>query len=307
MTRSYPVLIGTLAFVWGASYLFIKVAVEDIEPAPAMFLRLAVAAALLVPFVLWREGVRAGLAELRGAWRAGLVLGLVNTSLPFTLIAWGETHIDSGVAAIANATVPLFNALLVIRILPSERLSGTRFAGVALGFVGVAVLAGGHPGGGWWGAAGTLAVVAASFAYALGGIYGQIRVRGTAGPVLAAAAMVGGTLWLLPLAVLQAPTELPGWKAVGSVLALAILGTAFAQLVVFRALRLHGSSRLSLVTYLMPPIALVYGALLLDEPITAAAIAGLALILGGVAVGSGVLRLPRREPQADAEPVAPRP
>ena len=305
MTRSYPVLIGTLAFVWGASYLFIKVAVEEIEPAPAMFLRLAVAAALLVPFVLRREGVGAGLTQLRGAWRAGVVLGLVNTALPFTLIAWGETHIDSGVAAVANATVPLFNALLVIRILPSERLSGTRLAGVALGFVGVAVLAGGHPGGGWWGVAGTLAVVAASLAYAFGGIYGQIRVRGTSGPVLAAAAMVGGTLWLLPLAVVQAPTEAPSLKAVGSVLALAVLGTAFAQLILFRALRLHGSARLSLVTYLMPPIALVYGALLLDEPVTAAAIAGLALILGGVAVGSGVLRLPRRAPET--EPVAPRP
>ena len=104
---------------------------------------------------------------------------------------------------------------------------------------------------------------------------------------------------------MQAPADLPGWKAVGSVLALAVLGTAFAQLILFRALRLHGSARLSLVTYLMPPIALVYGALLLDEPITAAAIAGLALILGGVAVGSGVVRLPWRAPET--EPVAPRP
>lgn len=296
MTRSYPVLIGTLAFVWGASYLFIKVAVEEIEPAPAMFLRVAVAAALLVPFVLWREGMRAGLGELRGAWQAGLVLGFVNAALPFTLIAWGETHIDSGVAAIANATVPLFNALLVIRFLPSERLSAARFAGVALGFVGVAVLAGGGPGGGWWGVAGTLAVVAASLAYAAGGIYGQIRVRGTSGPVLAASAMLGASLYLLPLAVVQAPTEAPGWKAVGSVLALAVVGTAFAQLVVFRALRLHGSARFSLVTYLMPVIAIVYGALLLDEEVSAAALGGLALILGGVAVGSGALRVSRREP-----------
>jgi drug/metabolite transporter (DMT)-like permease len=113
---------------------------------------------------------------------------------------------------------------------------------------------------------------------------------------------VGGSLWLLPLAVVQAPAELPGWKAVGSILALAVVGTAFAQLLVFRALRLHGASRLSLVTYLMPPIALAYGALLLDETITAAAIAGLALILGGVAVGSGVLRLSRREPEAEPAP-----
>ena len=232
------------------------------------------------------------------------MLGLVNAALPFTLIAWGETHIDSGVAAIANATVPLFNALLVIRFLPSERLSGARFAGVALGFAGVAVLAGGHPGGGWWGVAGTLAVVAASLAYASGGIYGQKRVHGTSGPVLAAAAMVGGSLWLLPLAVVQAPADVPGWKAVGSVLALAVLGTAFAQLILFRALRLHGSARLSLVTYLMPPIALVYGALLLDErspPPQSAGCAHSRRRRGRLRS----LRLPRRTPET--EPVTPHP
>jgi drug/metabolite transporter (DMT)-like permease len=301
LTRSYPVLIGGLAFVWGASYLFIKVAVDEIEPAPMMFVRLVVAAALLVPFVLWREGAAEGLAQLRGAWRAGLVLGLVNAAVPFTLIAWGEKHIDSGVAAIANATVPIFNAVLVLKFLPSERLSGARLVGVALGLVGVGVLAGAHPEGGWWGVAGTMAVVLASLAYAAGGIYGQKRVRGTSGPVLAAASMVGGALLLLPLAVLQAPSDVPGWKATGSVLALAVLGTALAQLVLFRALRLHGSARLSLVTYLMPPIALVYGAVLLDEPVTAGALAGLALILGGVALGSGGLRLARRAPATAAQ------
>jgi drug/metabolite transporter (DMT)-like permease len=298
MTRSYAVLVGTLAFVWGASYLFIKVAVGEIAPAPLMCFRMAVAASLLVPFVLWREGPRNGLRQLRGAWRAGLVLGVINGALPFTLIAWGEQHVDSGVAAVANATVPIFNALIVLRFLPAERLSGARLAGVAMGLVGVGVLAGLTPGGGWWGVAGTMAVVLASLAYAAAGVYGQKRVRGTSGPVLAAASMVGGALVLAPLAVAQAPAELPGWKATGSVLALAILGTALAQLILFRTLRLHGSSRLSLVTYLMPPIALAYGAVLLDERLTVGAVGGLALILGGVALGSGALRLPRREPAA---------
>jgi drug/metabolite transporter (DMT)-like permease len=303
VTRSYPVLIGILAFVWGASYLFIKVAVDEIEPAPMMFVRVTVAAALLVPFVLWREGTRDGLAQLRGAWRAGIVLGLINAALPFTLIAWGEKHVDSGVAAIANASVPIFNALLVLKFLPSERLSPPRLAGVGIGLVGVGVLAGVHPEGGWWGVAGTMAVVVASLLYAGGGVYGQKRVRGMSGPVLAAASMVGAAVFLLPFAMLQAPADVPGWKATGSVLALAVLGTALAQLILFRALRLHGSSKLSLVTYLMPPIALAYGALLLDERITAGAIAGLALILAGVALGSGAVRIPRREPA----PLTPRP
>ncbi len=300
MTRSYLTLLSFLAFVWGASYLFIKVAVDEIEPAPMMFARLAIAATLLLAFLLWREGVGSGLRQLRAAARAGLVLGFVNAAVPFTLLAWGEKHIDSGVAAIANSTVPIFNALLVIKFLPSERLSAGRLVGVLVGFAGVGVLAGGNPDGGWWAAAGTLAVVVASLSYAVGSIYGQLRVRGTSGPVLATASMIGGALILLPFAAFQVPSQVPSWEATGSVLALAVAGTAAAQLVLFRMLRLHGSARAVLVTYLMPPIALFYGATLLGESITAAAVAGLALILGGVAIGSGAVRLPRRAPVPQA-------
>jgi drug/metabolite transporter (DMT)-like permease len=291
MTRAYWPLLLLLAAIWGASYLFIKVAVEDVEPAPMMFFRLALAFLLLLPLVV----ARGALGELRRSWRAGLVLGIANGAIPFTLIAWGEKHIDSGVAAIANATVPLFVALLLIRFLPSERLSRSRLAGVLLGLAGVAVLTGGQPAaGGWWAVAGTLAVVVASLSYGIAGVYGQVRVQGTSGPVLATASMAGGALALLPIAVFQLPDELPSGKAIGSLLALTVLGTAFAQLILFRMLRLHGSARLSLVTYLMPPVALFYGALLLDEAVRPEAIAGLALILVGVAVGSGKMR---RRPQ----------
>jgi drug/metabolite transporter (DMT)-like permease len=215
--------------------------------------------------------------------------------LPFCLIAWGEMHVDSGVAAIANATVPLFNALLVVRFLPSERLSGPRLAGVLSRPRRSRGATGGQPSaGGWWAVAGTLAVVLASLAYAAGGVYGQLRVRGTAGPVLAAASMTGGALVLLPIALFQLPDEMPSGEAIGSVLALAVLGTALAQLILYLMLRLHGSSRLSLVTHLLPPVALFYGALFLDEPVRPEAVGGLALILAGVAVGSGKMR---RRPQ----------
>ena len=291
MTRAYWPLLTLLAAVGGASYLFIKVAVEDVEPAAMMFFRLAIAAALLLPVV----AAQGRLGEVARAWRPGLVLGIVNAAVPFTLIAWGEKHVDSGVAAIANATVPIFVALLLIRFIPSERLSRARLSGILLGLVGVGVLTGGQPAaGGWWAVAGTLAVVVASFSYGVGGVYGQLRVRGTAGPVLATASMVGGALVLAPLAVWQLPREVPSPEAIGSLLALAVLGTAFAQLILFRMLRLHGSARLSLVTYLMPPVALFYGALLLDEPLRPEMLAGLALILGGVAIGSGKMR---RRPQ----------
>lgn len=300
MLRGYVPLLAIVAAIWGASYLFIKVAVDEIEPAAMMFLRTLLAALILVPFVLRQVGLRQGLAEFRAAAVPGLVLGVVNAALPFTLIAWGEQHVDSGVAAIANATVPIFNALIVIRFIPSERLSPQRLAGLLVGLAGVGVLAGVNPEGGWWAVAGTLAVVLASLSYAAGGVYGQLRVHGTRGPVLAAASMVGAALVLLPFAAFQVPAELPSWEATGSLLALSIGGTALAQLVLYRMLRLHGSSRLSLVTYLMPPIALFYGALLLDEAVTVGVLGGLALILAGVALGSGAVRLPRREPAAAA-------
>jgi drug/metabolite transporter (DMT)-like permease len=300
VTRSYVWGISFLAGVWGASYLFIKVAVEEIEPAPMMFFRLLLAAALLLPFLLVREGVREGAVKLRRAWRPGLVLGLVNAAVPFTLIAWGEKHIDSSIAAIANATVPLFVVLLAIRFRPSERATGARLVGILLGFVGVSVLSGAQAEGGAWAVAGTLAVVVASLSYAIGGLYGAARTEDTAGPVLATASMIGGALILLPLALAQLPDEVPGWKALGSVVALAVGATALGQLVLFRMLRLHGSSRTTLVTYLMPPTAILYGAVLLDEPITVAALTGLALILPGVALGSGAVRLPRRAPVAQA-------
>jgi len=294
MARAYWPLLLLLSAVWGASYLFIKLAVEEIDPATAMAARLLVATLMLHAFLFATRGVRRSLAELRVAWRAGLVLGITNAAIPFTLIAWGEQHVDSGVAAIANASVPIFNALIVFRLLPEERVTGGRLAGVVLGIVGVGVLTGIHPEGDSLAVVGALAVVLASLSYAASGVFGQLRVASVAGSVLATSSTFWGTIVLLPLAVWHAPHEVPGWKAVGSVLALAVAGTAFAQLVLFRMLRLYGAARLSLVTYLLPVTALLYGALLLDERITLSMLGGLALILGGVALGSGAVRLPRR-------------
>jgi drug/metabolite transporter (DMT)-like permease len=293
VNRFAPMLL-TLAAVWGASYLFIKVAVEEIEPAPMMALRTLLAAAVLLGYVLWRFGRGRALAELRAAWRHCLVLGVLNAALPFWLIAWGEQHIDSGLAAVVQASVPIFNALLILRFLPHERLTRTRALGLAIGIVGVAVVTGIHPEGGSVAIVGALAVVLSSLSYASAGVYGQRAVSGTAGPVLAAGSMLAAGLILTPLALFQLPGSVPSLEASASVLALSLLGTALAQLILFRMLALHGSARLSLVTYLMPGFALVYGALILDEAITFATIGGLGLILGGVTLASGAVPLRRR-------------
>ena len=291
-----------LAAIWGASYLFIKLAVDDIEPAPMMAARTLLAGAILAGYLVVTLGRRRALRDLLASWRPALVLGGVNAAIPFWLVAWGEKHIDSSVAGIAQSTVPIFTFLVAARVVPEERVGLGRVLGIALGFLGVAVLAGLDPRGGWWAVAGTLAVVLSSLSYAVGGVYGQLRVRTVSGPVLATGSMLVGGVILLPLALFQLPDRTPSAEALGGLLALTLLGTAFGQLVLFRMLRLFGSRRLSLVTYLMPGFALVYGAVFLSEPITAAALGGLVLILVGVALGSGqrLLGLGGR-----GEPVAP--
>ena len=282
--------------------MFIKVAGRDFEPATMMMLRLAVASTILLVVLAGQRGARAMLTEMRGVGWEGFGLGVVNAAIPFTLIAWGEKHIDSGVAAIANASMPIFVLLLAIRWKPSERVRGLRLVGFLVGFVGVGVLAGVHPEGGWWGAIGTLAVVLASLSYAVGSLWGQRLVVRTSGLTLAATSMLGGLTVLLIPGLRQLPSSAPGWKEIASVLALAVFGTALAQIILYRVLRSDGAARVSLVTFLLPATALLYGTLLLGEPLTWQELAGMALILGGVALGSGALRLPRREPAAAPTP-----
>lgn len=292
-----------LAAIWGASYVCIKVAVEDLEPAPMMAIRALGAGLVLLAYLVVTTGGAQAVSELRRHWRPALVLGIVNAAVPFWLIAWGEKHIDSSVAGIAQATVPIFTFLLAARFLPHEPVGTTRIVGVAVGFVGVAVLAGFDPDVGWLAVLGTLAVVLSSLFYGSAGVYGQHSVRTVPGPVLATGSMLAGGLILLPPALFQIPGHSPSVETIASVLVLTLLGTAFAQLILFRMLRLFGSRRLSLVTYLIPGFAVFYGAVLLDEPITVAALGGLVLILGGVALASGQHLLRSRGRAAQEEPV----
>jgi drug/metabolite transporter (DMT)-like permease len=277
---------GTLSLVWGSSYLFIKVAGRELQPATLMLIRVVVAGVVLAAFL----GAQGQLGELRRAPFGAYLLGLFNSAIPFTLIAWGERHIDSGLAAVANASVPIFAGLLAIRWRPSERPRGSRAVGVGLGLVGVFVLTGAAPGGGWQGIAGIAAVTLASLSYGVSALYGQHLVAHVRGPVLSTTALIGALVVLVPFGIAQAPAHVPGWKALGSVLALAVLGTAVAQLLWFRALRSFGSARTTLVSYLIPATALIYGVVFLSESVSVFELAGFVLILAGVALGSGAVR-----------------
>jgi len=300
VTRRYVPLLLLLTGLWGSSFFFIEIALEEVEPSFLIILRLASAALVLVPVLAVRMGPRVALGRLRAGWRPLLVLGTINAAIPFTLIAWGQKHIDSGIAAIANASVPIFVALLAIRFRPSEKVAGFRALGIVAGLVGVAVLAGANPEGGWWPVAGTLAVVAAAFMYAVGALYGQAHVQSLDTLVIVTGSTLAGALTLLPLALLQAPSSFPGWKTWAAVAGLGIGAMAIGQFVYYVMLGEHGSTKTALVTYLLPGMALALGIVFLDEPLTLAAVAGLALVLLGVALGSGVVRPSRRREPAAA-------
>jgi drug/metabolite transporter (DMT)-like permease len=298
--RGYVTTLLVLAAIWGSSFLFIKVAVDELSPATTMLGRCLVASIALGGILIARRGPARAFRCLRDFGRAGVVLGIVSTALPFWLIAWGETRIDSGIAAIANASMPIFVALLAIRFAPHERVTGVRALGIAIGILGVGVLVGVHPEGGWAGAVGTFAVIVASVSYAAGSLYSQRKLGDASGLLVGAASAFWGAVVLLPFFVFQAPTEAPGWKALISVAALGILGTGVGILLYLYMIEQYGSSRASLVVYLLPVTALLYGALLLDEQVQLTAIVGLALILVGVALGSGVVRTVRRRQAAPA-------
>jgi drug/metabolite transporter (DMT)-like permease len=294
VARGYATTLLVLAAIWGSSFMFIKVAVDELSPAATMFGRCLVASIALGAIMVARRGPGQAFRCLRDFGRAGVVLGIVSTALPFWLIAWGETRIDSGIAAIANASMPIFVVLLAIRFMPGERVTGSRAVGIALGIVGVGVLVGIQPQGGWAGAVGTLAVVVASVSYAVSTLYSQRKLGDSSGLLVSFASAFWGMVVLAPFGIAQAPSDVPSWQALASVAALGLLGTAIGLLLYLYMVEHYGSSRASLVVYLLPVTALFYGAVFLDEAIRVTAIAGLALILAGVALGSGAVKPTRR-------------
>jgi drug/metabolite transporter (DMT)-like permease len=243
-------------------------------------------------------GGRRTLTEIRRNALPLLVVALVNVALPFWLLSWGETRIDSGLASILQAAVPIFNAVVAFGFFREVRVTGLRLLGVAVGFVGVALLVGAQPNGKVLGA---LAVVGMAFCYAVGQLFAGRHLAHVPPPVVAFATTAIAAFVTLPLGIARAPHDVPGWTTIGSVVALAVPGTAIAFLLFYAIIAGAGAAYASLVTYLVPPIALAYGAIFLGERFGAAALGGLALILGGVALGTGGLRRSRLQRRAPSE------
>jgi drug/metabolite transporter (DMT)-like permease len=280
-----------LASLWGASFMFIKIGVRELHPTVLVCLRLGIGALTLAPLLVARVGVRESARQMR-RWLWPLVFtGLVNSAIPIVSISWAEKRIDSGLTAVIQAAAPLFTALLALFFVRSERVGGLRLVGLVVGFGGVALLVGAQPNGDLTAA---LAVVFSALCYAVAALYAARRLGDVPPLVSSVGALGAATLALLPLALTQLPSHFPSWEVTGAVLALAIGGTGVAYLLYYALLAGAGASRSILVTYLVPALALGYGAIFLGEPLTAPALGGLALVLGGVARGTGAVGAARR-------------
>jgi drug/metabolite transporter (DMT)-like permease len=288
-----------LAALWGASFLFIKVGVRELAPTTLICLRLAIGALSILPLALLRLGGRRLVEDLRRFAFPLLVAGVMNSALPITILAWAEKRLDSGLSAVIQAASPLFTALLAIGFVRSERVTGWRLAGLLVGFGGVALLVGAQPSGELSAAA---AIVVTAFCYAVAALYSARRLSAAPPLVTAVGALTWGALVLAPFAAVQGPSSFPSWKVTGALLGLSLGGTGVAYVLYYALLAGPGASYAILVTYLTPAMALLYGAALLGEPVTAVALGGLALVLLGVALGTGALRPLRRRAAVASAP-----
>ncbi|KQP25000.1 ABC transporter permease [Methylobacterium sp. Leaf102] len=281
-----------LSVLWGGSFFFTQVALEALPPVTLVTLRVGLAALILNAVV-----PLSGLAMPRGArvWSAFLGMGLLNNAVPFCLIVWGQTHIASGLAAILNATTPLFTVVAAHFLTADERMTGSRMAGGLVGLAGVAVMVGPAVLAGL-GAdlLAQVAVLGAALSYACAGLFGR-RFRRMGIPPLATAAgqVSASTLILVPIAlVVDRPWTLPmpGAAVVGAVVGIAALSTALAYVLYFRILATAGATNLLLVTFLIPVSAILLGAVVLGERLDPRHIVGMALIGCGLAAIDGRLR-----------------
>ena len=266
-----------LSAIWGASYLFIEIALRDMSPALVAWGRVAAGALVLVALTAPR-GLLRGIGDSIGVV---ILVGAVGVAAPFFLIALGQQEISSSLAGILVSSAPLFTALLAGQVDREERSTGSRLVGVTLGFAGVVILLGVDLSGSSMALLGGLAVVAAGFGYAVSGFI--VKQRTVAIPPLgmAAGVMVAATVLLAPAALLSLPSGGVGAGPVAAVVALGAVGTGIAYAIFYSLISWVGPARTFVVTYIAPGFALIYGVTLLDEPITFGGLTGLALIVGG--------------------------
>ncbi|MBR0679969.1 DMT family transporter [Roseomonas eburnea] len=286
-------LLILLSILWGGSFFFVGVAITEVPPLTLVSARVGLAAAML-----WAALPLLGVAPPRGAraWGAIAVMGLLNNAIPFTLIVWSQQTLPSGLAAILNATTPLWGVVVAHLATQEEKATPAKVAGVVLGFGGVAAMMGTDILGGAAAAgAATVAMLAATFSYACAGVFGRrFRALGVAPMQAAVGQVTASAAMMLPVALaVEAPWTLPAPSAgaLAAVVGLALFSTALGYALYFRILALAGAVNLLLVTFLVPVSAILLGTLVLGEALEPRHILGMAMIGAGLAAIDG--RLPR--------------
>ena len=289
-------MLVTLSIVWGGTFFFQEIAVQELPVFTIVSIRVLIAALLLWAVTALTANTLPSGVKI---WGALFLLALVNNVIPFTLIVWGQQEISSGLAAILNATVPLFTVVIAHFVTTDEKLTRAKFAGVIIGLVGVVVIIGEDALEGIGLAVlAQLAVLVASLAYTFGGLYGRkIQAMGLTPLGISTGQLIASSVILIPVALLVDEPwtlSLPGTEIIIAVIALASVSTAFAYILFFRILATAGATNLMLVTFLIPVSALALGILILGEVLETRHIVGLLCIGAGLAAIDG--RLLRKLP-----------
>ncbi len=274
-----------LALLWGPAFLFVDVAVQDIPPITLVWARVSLAAVILY-FVLKFQGQ--SLPRTGTTWKHGAVAGLLHNTAPYVLLSWGQQYIDSAVAAILIGTTPLFTMVLAHLFTTDDHFTFSKIAGIALGFVGLAILLGPALGSGiQLTTLGLLAAVLAAASYAGAIVYSKQTLHGLpplVGPMIQ---LTTASVFLLPLSLfVEQPylLPLPSWPALSSLLLLAGLSTALAFVIYYRTMEISNPTVLSMVTYLVPVVAAILGVAVLSEQLTWNAYLGFTLVMMGLMV-----------------------
>jgi drug/metabolite transporter (DMT)-like permease len=291
MTPFEWALLVTLSLLWGGSFFFVAVALEALSPLMVVTLRVTISAPMLLA-ILAIMGLR--LPTDGQSWRDFAMMALLNSAIPYFLIAWGQSHIASGLASILIAPTPLFTVLIAHFVTVNERASPARIIGVLIGIGGVVVTIGPAALGGMdHQFLGQLALVGAALSYASSVVFALRFPRKGLKPILTVSGqMIAASFILLPFLVLfggPLPTSLPPVEVIAAIGGLAVLSTVVAYLIYYRLLATTGSVNLMLVTFLIPVSAILLGVLILGEALVAHQLLGMAIIGIGLAVIDGRL------------------
>jgi drug/metabolite transporter (DMT)-like permease len=281
MTQRAWLLFVAMSLLWGTPYLFIKIAVVEVEPTFMVFARLAMAAVILLPLGVARRA----LGRTPQHWPVLLAIAVLGIAVPFFLIAYGERYVTSSFAALLIAADPLFIVMLALKLDPSERASGWRLLGLLVGFLGVAALVCLSLSRDPLEALGAAMVLGAALCYAVSALLFK-RLSGVPPIGATAVTLTAASIVLLPFAAFNVPSTLPSPPVLGSLIALGLVCTALAYVIYYSLIVEAGATRAALITYVNPAVAVILGVIILGEPVTLGTIVGFVLIIIGCAMST---------------------